>query len=83
LACKIADGEIKLAIAVEIANRDGAGLTAYIVGGLGLKRAVAIPEKDRHFIVGSVGYSKVNLTVSVEIAYDHAVRGMSDRIGDG
>ena len=65
----VGHGQVGLAVAVEITHRDGIGLAADGVVGLGLERAVAVAQQDAHRVAAVVGHGQVGLAVAVEIAH--------------
>jgi hypothetical protein len=61
VAIDVGHGEVGNAVAVEVSFRDGFGVTAYGVGDLRLKGAVAVAEQDVDGGAERVGKAKSGL----------------------
>ena len=82
-AVAVARDEIEFAVAVEIADRDRAGVQPDRVVGLRLEGAVAPAQQHRDApVVVGVGRDEVELAVAVEIAGGDPIRAGAGRIGD-
>src|SRR5208283_4494465 len=86
----VGDGQIGLAVAVEIAHRDAAWVFAAraIGGGGGGKRAVALVQENAHRSRGAdaiavIGHGQIELAVAVEIGHGQGARAAGAGAGAG
>jgi len=69
----VSDGQVWLAVAVEITHRHGNRLVSGVVGDRCLEGPVAIAQQYAHRQAAGVGDGQVRLAVPIKIAHDHGL----------
>ena len=81
LTCPVPNGQIRLAVSVEVSNGQGKRCLAAGKRGTGrlVSSSLAVTEKDRHIVAFQVGRHDVRISIQVQVGNPQSlIRSLSD-----
>src|SRR5262249_9337823 len=78
----VGDGQVEVAVPVEVARYHRAWSRPHGVGNLGLEGAITVDQQDRHGVVKGVGDGQVEVAIAVEVTRHQSARPCSHGVSD-